>query len=241
MATGPVAAASAAHASSRPSSVSTTSGRPSRSSSSGAGGGGGASSSTGVPSSPESGPVAGAASTESSGSPSSRAPAGEWSALSGIGSGAALPAPAGDGRHALGHRRQPDGGAHQLAPRLDVGGHVEPAVLVDVGGPRGADLDLGGAGLVGHPAEALGGDARDGAGRGVVAGAVGVERLDQPRPADGGQHRVGAELGIDVGAGVGHAAEGAVPGVVAGGVVKQDQPPGAEVLLVDRDVATQCR
>ena len=39
------------------------------------------------------------------------------------------------------------------------------AVLADVGRPGGADLDLGGAGLVGHPAEALGGDAGDGAGR----------------------------------------------------------------------------
>ncbi len=121
------------------------------------------------------------------------------------------------------------------------GGHVEAAVLVDVGRPRRPDLDLGGAGLVGHPAEALGGDARDRAGRGVVAGAVGLERLGQPRPADRGQHRVGAELGVDVGAGVGHAAEGAVPRVVAGGVVQQDQPAGAEVLVVDGDVAAERR
>ena len=79
------------------------------------------------------------------------------------------------------------------------------------------------------------------AGGGVVAGPVGVERLDEPRPADGGQHGVGAELGVDVGARVGHAAERAVPRVVAGGVVQQDQAPGAEVLLVDRDVAAQRR
>ena len=105
-----------------------------------------------------------------------------------------------------------------------------------VGRPGGADLDLGGAALVGHPAEALGGDAGDGAGRGGVRRAVRVERLGQPGPADVGEHRVGDQLEVDLGAGVGDAAEGAVPGVVAGGVVQQDDPAGADVVVVDGHV-----
>ena len=42
-----------------------------------------------------------------------------------------------------------------------------------------------------------------------------VERLGQPRPADVGQRRVGDHLEVDLGAGVGDAAERAVPRVVA--------------------------
>ena len=62
----------------------------------------------------------------------------------------------------------------------------------------------------------------------AVRGAVGVERVDQPGPADPGQQRIGDHLGVDVGAGEGHAAEGALPGGVAGRVVQQDQPAAAE-------------
>ena len=107
--------------------------------------------------------------------------------------------------------------------------------------PGGADLDLGGAALVGHAAEALGGHPGDGAGGGDVRRAVGVERLGQPGPADRGQHRVGDQLEVDLGAGVGHAAEGAVPGVVAGRVVQQDDPAGADVVAVDGDVGATAR
>ena len=59
---------------------------------------------------------------------------------------------------------------------------------------------------------------------------------DQPTA---GQHRVGDQLEVDLGAGVGDAAEGAVPGVVAGRVVQQDDPAGADVGAVDGDVGRQ--
>ena len=61
---------------------------------------------------------------------------------------------------------------------------------------------------------------------------------DQPTA---GEHRVGDHVELDLGAGVGHAAEGAVPRVVAGGVVEQDDPAGADVGAVDGDVGAAAR
>ena len=70
----------------------------------------------------------------------------------------------------------------------------------------------------------------------TYVGAVGGERLAQPGPADLAEQRVVGHLGVDLGAGVGHAAEGAVPGVVAGRVVQQHDAAGADVLAVDGHV-----
>ena len=67
------------------------------------------------------------------------------------------------------------------------------------------------------------------------------QRLDQPGPGDLGEERVGGEVGRDLGAGVGHAAEGAAPGVVAGGVVQQHEAAGAGVVAVDGHVGRERR
>ena len=66
-----------------------------------------------------------------------------------------------------------------------------------------------------------------------------AERLGEPRPADVGQGRVGDHLEVDLGAGVADAAERAVPRVVAGRVVEQDQAAGADVDAVDGHVGAQ--
>ena len=132
---------------------------------------------------------------------------------------------AGYGGDALGHRRQPaavhSSSAHASAWALEL-----TRSFVDSGSTRRAPRS-GRRRVLGHPAEALGRDAGDGAGRRAVRRAVGVERLGQPGPADRGERRVGDHLEVDLGAGVRHAAERAVPGVVTGGIVEQDQASGA--------------
>ncbi len=58
---------------------------------------------------------------------------------------------------------------------------------------------------------------------------VAVQGLGQPGPADAGQQRVGRHLVLELGPHVGHQPEGALPGLVARGVVQQHQPAGAEL------------
>ena len=125
--------------------------------------------------------------------------------------------------HALGHRRQSGRGAEQLTPRLDVRRSSSPA-----GDPGRADLDLGGGRLVGHAAEALrahAGDACPTARRTSApwASSASISQV-QPTSASSGSVTISGSI---VGARVGDAAEGAVPGVVAGGVVQQDDAAGA--------------
>ena len=96
----------------------------------------------------------------------------------------------GHGDDALGHRRQADGGAQQLAPGLDVRGHVERVVLADAGvqDARISTWAVPASSAIPPKLSVLTQVTR--AGGGVVAGAVRLERLGQPatsrrRPASG--------------------------------------------------------
>src|SRR3954468_15042560 len=111
----------------------------------------------------------------------------------------------------------------------------------DLRGPRGTDLELRTALVVGHRAEAVGGDAGDRAGSRAVRRAVRGQSLGEPRPPHGRERRVGDHLEVDLGARVADAAERAVPRVVAGRVVQQDQAAGAHVDAVDGHVGAQRR
>ena len=97
-------------------------------------------------------------------------------------------------------------------------------------GPGGADLDLGACWSVGQRAEGLRRDAGDGAAGGGVRRSATLQRLDQPGPADRGQHRVAGDVGLDGRPGERHDAELAVPGLVTVGVVEHDEPTRGQVL-----------
>ena len=79
-------------------------------------------------------------------------------------------------------------------------------------GPRGADLHLD-AGAAGRPGRRSsrrprGSPCRP---RRCSPGAAGVQGVGQPGPADRAEHRVGGQLGLELGAGEGHRAPHAVP------------------------------
>ena len=110
----------------------------------------------------------------------------------------------------------------------------------DVGrrGPGGAQFDLGARSVGGHLAETFGVHHSDGAAQCMERGLVRFERVGEPTPSDARQRRIGRHLGFDVCAGERHAAECAVPRVVAGRIVQQDESAGADVVAVARqDVA----
>ena len=107
-----------------------------------------------------------------------------------------------------------DGRDKEVAPGLDVGGSGRRRETRRPGSRAGRWA------AVGHPTEAL---RRCRTWRSPGAprvGTSGLERLDQPAPADAGQHRVADQLGVDLRAGGRAAAAGAAPGVVAGRVVQ---------------------
>ncbi len=132
-----------------------------------------------------------------------------------------------------GNRGQAGRRTQQVSPRLHVRGEWAERR------PRCAHLELSRARLVGHAAEALRSHPRHGPAGRQEAGVVGLQRLEQPAPADRAEQRVGHHLGIDVGPGVGDAAEVAEPGVIAGGVVEEDDAPAADLLAGDVQVGAQ--
>jgi hypothetical protein len=72
----------------------------------------------------------------------------------------------------------------------------------------------------------------DGAACGTIGGTPLVQRIDQPAPADGGQHLVGAHLRVELGRGERDQAQYPVPRLDAVGVVQQHQPTGCEIVAV---------
>ena len=64
------------------------------------------------------------------------------------------------------------------------------------------------------------------------AAPVGVERVGEPGPADPGQQRVGGQVDLQFGGHVGDQAQGALPRLVSGRVVQQDQPAGGHLVAV---------
>jgi hypothetical protein len=117
------------------------------------------------------------------------------------------PPSARDDGHAVGHRWQPDRGAEELPPGLDVRSDVEALVSRagrHRGRPRSPDLELRGGTLLGHPPEALRRHARHRPRRHVVRRAVCVERVGRgqapPDPAASGRViRLDVDLGPCVG------------------------------------------
>ena len=75
----------------------------------------------------------------------------------------------------------------------------------------------------------------------TILGAVAGQRVDQPGPADLSEQRVADHLRVDLGASEGDAAERALPGGVAGGIVQQHQSTGADVLATHHDVGADRR
>ena len=70
-------------------------------------------------------------------------------------------------------------------------------------------------------------------------GLVVVERVDEPAPADRGQQRIGGDLRLELGGHVGDQAQGAVPGLVPGRIVQQDQPAGGDLVAAAADRAAE--
>src|SRR4051794_12625236 len=128
---------------------------------------------------------------------------------------------------ALTRGRQSGEHAEQLAPALEVGGEVGVAR-----GPRGAELDLGTGALVGELAEARGDDGRRGARGRRVDGTARVQGVGEPGPGDLREEGVRADVGLERCLREADDPEGPVPGGLAGGVVQQDEPAGAELGLL---------
>ena len=89
-----------------------------------------------------------------------------------------------------------------------------------VGGRAGQVAEPGGQGL------------GDGAGGGLVAGAGVVEGVGEPAPAHLGQQRIGGHLGVELGGHVRDQPQRALPGLVAGRVVQQDEPAVGDLVVV---------
>ena len=73
------------------------------------------------------------------------------------------------------------------------------------------------------------------------AGVLRVQRVGQPGPADPGQQRVGGEVDLQLGGHVGDQPQGALPGLVPGRVVQQDQPAGGHLVAVAQHRARRAR
>ncbi len=68
---------------------------------------------------------------------------------------------------------------------------------------------------------------------------MGLQRLEQPGPADPRQQRVGGDLRFELGPHEGHQAQRPGPAILPERVVQQHQPPGCQLLAPDHDVGTQ--
>ncbi len=110
-----------------------------------------------------------------------------------------------------------------------------------VGGrPGGAQLDLGGGAAFGQRPEVLRVAPGHRAARLGVAGAVRLQRVRQPAPADLGQQRVAGHLRLQLGAGHGDHPEVPVPGLRRVRVVQQHQGAVGQFLAVHLDRGGQC-
>ena len=135
-------------------------------------------------------------------------------------------------------RCRPVGGTQQAHPGRRQPGrvaeHLEPGqqVPVQVGvlrRPRGAHLDVDGVLGAGEVAEPGRGRAGDRAADVVVSGAGLGQGVGQPAPGDLGEHRVVDQFLVGGGRQVADAAGGAVPGLVAVGVVQHDEPGAGDL------------
>ncbi|ELP64943.1 hypothetical protein STRTUCAR8_08332, partial [Streptomyces turgidiscabies Car8] len=140
------------------------------------------------------------------------------------------------------HRRVPGAGrrqardlGQQVAPGGQVGRGVRDTAQALARRPGGADLDLGRGRPLRHPAEVVRTRARDRAAGLAVRQSARLERPGQPGPAHVGQQRVGGHLGLQLGAHQRHQPEGALPGVVPGRVVQQNEPAVGQILLAVDD------
>ena len=79
-----------------------------------------------------------------------------------------------------------------------------------------------------QPSEGLGQDLGDGPYERPVAGARVVEAVGEPAPGSGLEDGVHADLFVDTGARLDHDAEVSVPGVLAVGVMEDDEAAGGD-------------
>ncbi len=101
--------------------------------------------------------------------------------------------------------------------------------------PRRPDLDLRRRTPCRQRAEVVRTRPGDRAARLPVRQTARLQRTGQPRPAHLRQQRVGGHLRLQFGAHQGHQPEVALPGLVPGGVVEQDEPPVREIVLAVDD------
>ena len=94
------------------------------------------------------------------------------------------------------------------------------------GGPGRPDLGVGAGVGEGQPTEGLGQDPGDGSDQCVVAGAGVLQAVGEPAPGGGLEDGVHADLVVDAGARLHHDAEVPVPGLLAVGVVEDDEASG---------------
>ena len=79
-----------------------------------------------------------------------------------------------------------------------------------------------------QPSEGLGQDLGDGPYERPVAGARVVEAVGEPAPGRGLEDGIHTDLVVDTSAGLNHDTEVSVPGVLAVGVVQDDEAPGGQ-------------
>ena len=121
-----------------------------------------------------------------------------------------------DGRSDLGLMSGSD--VDQLVPRLQVGREVGGG-----GAPRGADLGMGARIVELEPSEGLGQYAGDRPDERPVPRSGAVESVGEPGPRGGAEQRIGARFLVKAGPRHDHQPEVAVPRLLAGGIVQDDE------------------